>query len=470
MAYDFIVDHAQKNVWCTPGQNMETILQPARLTPLGGVWNSVVVQRSNITLPLQSVYFHVYQIGGINPELLGLYPVVGKWESFTNACNAENLIVDIYAATGVQMPRYSSWYMYTRDQNLIVAIQFQSTIAIDLDTDPIYLRFYKNAYYNSEAAVGKIAYVQVQGQTCATTTDVVAVQTAYLNIQSQITAGTLPGALYAFVNGYLVPTINLFTATAGSCVEFIYDSSIFNVINLPVADLATFTSTLDAELKYLLHYPGQGDSEIDYESNVDIFIYQPGTNNLWTGLYYVRNALDSIRMVTHKDYSIPTAYVAAYAAQQTGWVLNNLMVQLQIRKGGWNRPLVYENNRIEELYKLPDADLVQAMVGTNAVVPNWTAATLEASAYPQIMSSTLAGITNALVTEAYGYNALALILADTPSTTFTDSNQTVCDIPYGLQAAATAYEYDSTGLLLGCEWSALSDRSAECCTGGIDCG
>ena len=35
---------------------------------------------------------------------------------------------------------------------------------------------------------------------------------------------------------------------------------------------------------------------------------------------------------------------------------------------------------LKELYKLPDAQIIQAMVGVNAVNPNWTASNLENSA------------------------------------------------------------------------------------------
>ena len=454
MAYDYIVDHAQKNVWCVPNQDMRSVFQPAKITPLGGVWNTLYSLWRQIALPVQNVHFHVYQIGQLNTALLGLPDSYGKWTSFQDAMNATPIIVDLYAATGVQLPRFSCYYMTTRDKALIIAVQVQSTVPVNLDTDPVFVKFYTNAYYQS-AASSKIAdFIKTNGSRCLNTASIIALQNEYQTLQSKMAAGTIPtGEVYAFVNGFRVSGIDLFTAKVGDCVEYIYDSSIYEVIDIPVSGLQTFTSTLDSKLKYLIHYAATGDQEIDYQDEVDAFLYLPGSDpqGRWQGLYYQRNAEDSLRNVTHKDYSIPTAYIAAYGQQQAGWSdVTKLVLRLHVRHGGWNRPLVFENNRIQELYKLPDAEVVQAMVGVNATVPNWQAAVLENSAYCLIMRQlTSDAITNLMVQNAYGYNALAKIIGDTPQMTFVSSGQTIATVPYGLADNCTGYEYDVNGQLIG---------------------
>ncbi len=42
-----------------------------------------------------------------------------------------------------------------------------------------------------------------------------------------------------------------------------------------------------------------------------------------------------------------------------------------------------------------------------------------------------------------------MILVNTPSFTRTESNQLICDVPFGLQQSCMAYEYDAAGLLIG---------------------
>ena len=453
MSFDYVVDHAQKHVWCVPKQDMQSIIQPQRLTPLGGGWNTVQVMWRTIPLPLPNVHFHVYQFSNLDPRILGLLSTrYNQWESIADCMNKKRLIVDIYADTGIQMPRYASWYLVTRDGALIVAVQIQSTIAINQDTDTLYFRFYSNAYYQSIQSTPDNDFISTAGQTCLNTNAILALQHQYEAIQAQMAAGTLQqGEVYAFVNGWRVSGIDLFTVNIGDCVEFVYDSSIYEVIDIPVSSLQTFESTLDAKLKYLLHYAAAGDQQIDYQDDIDVFLYQPGTNGRWSGLYYHRNAKDAMRMVTHKDYSIPTIYVQAYATQQPTWGnIMNLIVRMHIRKGGMARPLVFENNRIQELYKLPDAEVVQAMIGVNATVPNWTADTLENAGYTKIMRTVKTDhITNALVQAAYGYNAVSKIIGDTPQLTYVSSGQTVADVPYALVNSCTGFEYDANGLLIG---------------------
>jgi hypothetical protein len=451
--FDFIVDYVQKNIWCTPGQDMQSIVQPARITPLGGVWNTVAVQWRRIALPQMGVRFHVYQVGGLNPELLGLLGIERRWVTMTEACNANNLIVDIYAASGVQMPRYETYYMVTNDKTLIIAVKKQPTIPVNLDTEPIFLRFYRNAYYNS-AASSKIAdFVSVVGQTCLNTNAILAMQNGYNAIQAQIASGAIPkGEVYAFVNGYRVSGIDLFTAKVGDVVEYIYDSSIYQVLDFSIGALPTFTSSLDSVYKFLLHYAGAGDGQINYQDDIDVFVRAPGdTQGRWTGLYYHRNRPDAMRMVTHKDYSIPTQLVATYVQQQPQWGgdMSKLMLRLHVRKSGWNRKLVFENNRIHELYKMPDAEIVRAMVGTDANMVYWQAATLEASAYTAVMRANLPDITNKLAQDCLGYNALSQVIGMTPSMTYVESGQTVADIPYGMTNGSTAYEFDANGNLIG---------------------
>jgi hypothetical protein len=58
-------------------------------------------------------------------------------------------------------------------------------------------------------------------------------------------------------------------------------------------------------------------------------------------------------------------------------------------------------------------------------------------------------ITNAMVYNAYGYNAITKLVANTPSFTYQGSGVTLADIPYVLQTSATVYEFDVNGLLLG---------------------
>ena len=447
--FNYLIQYATENIWCAPEQDLQYIVQPARITPLGGVWGKVRVGWRQIALPVASTRFHVYQIGQIHPLLLGLFPAKDQWMTLAETCNLQKMMADVYAVTGVQMPRFQIWYRVLEDKNIILAIKEQDRVPINLDTTPIYLRVYSNEYFASRESDPLNDYVEVAGAIPTSTQQLLDLQTKYE------AARNLPGHVYAFVNGYKVSGIDLFTAKLGDVVEYVYDSSIKLVIDFKISELQTFASDLDEKVKYLLHYAGYGSGTIDYQDDIDVFVYKPMPNNRHLGVYYHRNAPngDAMRMVTHKDYSVPVDYVYAYGASHPDFgSAEDMYLRLHIRKAGMFRPLVFENSRIFELYKLDDAAVRGAMLGIDSTVDVWRAPALEASAYTEIMrwsnSRNSGCLTPVIVQEALGYNAISKLIGDTPKFTRTESSRRVVDVPYGLQSRATAYEYDAAGKLI----------------------
>lgn len=443
--FDYLIDHALKNVWCTPDQDLQTIVKPARITGASGVFNHVDVLWRSHTLPIKNTRFHVYQIGQLHPSLMGLFNQDGTWLKMADVCNLQSMIINIYANSGVQMPLSETWYMVTRDKNLIIAVKDQPRIPIKLPEEDLYFRVYSNAYFHSLRSDVAADGVEVRGGTMADTAAIMALQNRWQATWNR-NGYTLP-----YVNGFKVDAINLLTVKPGDVAEFVYDSSIYQMRGESLIDLKTFTSLLDSKQKYLLHTPVVfGDGTIDYHDDLDFFIAHTDAQGNRKAVYYHRNQPDAVRMVTHQDYSVVVAYVLAYASDQAGWTnIDTLGIEFYMRKSGYVRPLVNENNRIKELYKLSDEDIVRAMLGVDSVVPAWRAEQLEASAYAEIMRSNAGEITPAMVQAAYGYNAISKLVADTPEFTLPYSGQKIVALPYGLQHRGVGYEYDSEGLLLG---------------------
>src|SRR5699024_6743736 len=133
------------------------------------------------------------------------------------------------------------------------------------------------------------------------------------------------------------------------------------------------------------------------------------------GRYYHTNQENSIRMLTHRDYGIPVDYVSYFVERVDGAEsLRDLTLEVVVRDSGLKTQLTFEHNRIHELYKLPDDVIVGAMLEQNANIPEFFARTLEASDYTRIMRNKESNITIDMVTSAYGYNAMAKLVADSP--------------------------------------------------------
>lgn len=444
---DYLLNHAYRNVWCTPEQDKQAIIQPARITPANGVWTYFTYQWRKIQLPVtgNDARFHIYQVGQVHPSILGLLAKPNTWISAKEAMEKECALMDVYSSKGVMIPRVLCWYIVTGDKNLLIAIRKPSErpnklVDVDLEQEPVFARLYSNAYFSSLRARFPEGCIRVNSTKANSVQEINAFQT---DVQKLPTYG---GTLF-YVNGRRVNKVDLVSAQPGDYIEYVFDASIRREVTFRVRDLREFESQLDDLNKFLLHYPGTSDS-IDYQDDIDVYLGKTFGVGYWHGAYVHKNDSRTLRMVTHRDYSIPVVRVNGTQAANAFLIDADLELRLTIRHSGYERPLVNEHNRIAELYKLPAERIIEAMVGVDSTVSVWEAGSLEASAYTQLMRQPQGGITRDMVQQAYGYNAMAKLLGDTPQSVTLFSGQRIVEIPEGLRGCCTVYEYDATGCLL----------------------
>jgi hypothetical protein len=447
--YKYLVDHAIKNVWCTPRQDNSYIFKPARISKPTGELNSIYFMGRRISLPMSANKFHVFQIGQIKPEILGLTVddpgwVQEVWKSFTAVMNEQKLHVDIYSDNGVQLPRYKAWYMFTKEKDLLVSILETSKLPIDYSKDVIYIRLYSNSYFESVRSSSLIKDIYTAGRSISSVSDLHLLQNEELSYR------VLTGYVSAYVNGLAVDKIDLINASIGDEVEFVYDASFKTIVSFPLNSLNIFTSRLDSVYKYLLSFDS-GTNTIDYQDDIDVYVYKK-TNGKYKGLYYNRNLNRYHRMVTHKDYSIDVGHVET-VIRELRTILNvldntDMFVEIRIRNSGYDRPLVFDNSRLFELFKLDYSKRMQALIGLNSSLDMWSAASLENNSYTALMRSNMLNIDQNLVQQAYGYNAISRLVGNTPIKTIIRSSRQYAPVPYLLSNGCTVYEYDSNGILL----------------------
>ena len=451
--FSFLREHASKNVWCSPEQDNQVILAAQRITRPGGELISFPIMTRRINLPTKDRRYHIFQVGQAHPSVLGLLPrfptwTKATWKKFSDTVEKLPLFCDLYTDTGVHLALHRAYYMYTDDRALIFAIDLTGKSPIDYQRDQIYLRLYTNAFFETNQGAALVNKTQTGGLTVQRSSDILTIQMKVLQHK------TRPGQVFCFVNGHLVDEINFFTAKIGDVVEYIYDASVKRVVDLKVENLKTFTSKLDNSYKYLLHYPKTGEDTIDYVDDIDVYVLRKDGVR-FKGQYLHHNKEDALRMVTHRDYSVPVdtfEHIARSLSELTSLQpldLRGFYIRLYIRNSGLKRPLVYDHQRIFELYKLKDNDVVNAMVGVDAVIPEWTAVQLEDSAYTELMRTPYKEINIDLIERAYGYNAITKIIGDTPTKTRLFNGVQVVELPIGLYEKSTVYEHDAAGVLLG---------------------
>lgn len=436
------------NVWCNPEQDNQTIIRAARISRPGGEFIAMTHMDRRLKMPKDDRRFHLFQVGDISPKTLGLLhtPKYDAWISFTDAVNERDLIANLYTESGANIPLHRSYFIYTRERALIFAIDLSSFSKGILVEASIFMRLYTNAWYSSDE--GKALGVRT-----ATNGLQLLNPASLLPIRNEIaTYQSMPGAVFCYVNGQLTHTLNALTTTHGDVVEYVYDASVKRIVDWKISDLHTFTSELDQELKYLLHYPDPGEDQIDYVDDIDVYVYYK-TQTGYIGRMVPRNLRSSLRMVTHRDYALSVPVTISIADRlisdlELPVLARDLYVRLYIRSSGMIRPLIKEAARVFELYKLDDERVLAALTGVDSTVPFWTAPALEASGYTQLMRTFSKHMDIDLIEEAYGYNAITQILGDTPTKVPASPGARYVRLAPALQASSTIYEYDQDGLLL----------------------
>lgn len=420
-------------------------MRPKRISRDGGEYVKFEDNWYDLYLPNNSSYWHIYQIGQLHPDFLGLFPVQNEWVSLTDVCNKMGMIAELYTTKGVLLPKFETYYMVTGAKNLIIATRKQEKLlGVNYDEEDVWFRVYTNAYFQSARSNHIADSIVTKGYSPRLPAEIIQIQTEFESWRAKTI-----GFTYAIINGYYYEEISPFTCKVGDLVEWVYDGSVAKVVEFPIDKLPNFDSVLDDERKYLLHYAGK-TNRIDYQDDIDIFLVERVTGKKPNGLYHHKNTAAALRMVTHKDYAMSVQLINSFVDGHPTWIdPQKLMVRLVIRNSGWDRPLEFENNRIHELYKLKEKDFLPAMIGDNAAVPSWQAATLENANYPLLMRSQRLEVTLAMVQAAYGYNACSKILGDTPRIPYMDNGTRSIDVPMGLYENSTMYEYDSGGVLIG---------------------
>jgi hypothetical protein len=263
-------------------QDNQIIVKAKRVTPPGGELISTTVMTRHLDLPTRDVRYYVYQIGQVHPTIVGLLPrpedwMRPSWKKFSDAVSTLPLFADLYSDKGVHSPLHRSYYRYTEDRALIFAVPQINALGIDLYREAIYLRLYTNAHYESDDANALSTFTYCDGRLVKTTQDIIDIQTQVNGFRMK------EGSVFCYLNGQLVDSLTPLNVRLGDVIEFSYDGSVKSVTELRIPDIRTFTSTLDGQVKYLLHRPKDGNvQKIEY---IDDYYRHPFYRTRWRAVF-----------------------------------------------------------------------------------------------------------------------------------------------------------------------------------------
>ena len=448
-AEQILIRKALDQVWQNPYKDRQSIVQLARISPINGFQYSGRVGWEQIETPTESGYYHFYQMGDNYPGDFNLIADKYQWYKLSDWCKEIDLTLHFYNKIGKNMPITETYMIRLYNDNMVIAVLINNRI-VDTNTDVLYGHFYRNAFFSMSEKDPSEHHIEYHGGThTRRKTNQWVLQLRHIMEARQ------QGKTILWNQGYLVDDLVINKMSDGEYSEVYYDQSIRKIVDIPISSLRTFKSTLDGKHKYLIHPPKDDVETIDYRDDIDIYIYKKDkVTKQIKGLYYHRNQEDAVRMITHRDYSLPVPYVLNYVeALDPHPDLKDFYVRLYIRDNGPRKPLIEDVNMIKSLYVLPDDKLYEAMVTVDSTVPEWTADHLESSAYTALMRSFHHEVDLPLVLKAFGYSALIKAVADPNIRITEDPNGNYFKIPDGLIASCTVYEYNANGVLLGWYYS-----------------
>lgn len=458
MASVELVDHAIVSAWANPQADRQHILRLSRLSRDVGDINYTNVMHAYVPLPTRKENYHVFQIGQNHPWTWNVgdnyvTPIpYEEWVALSDLRYMRMLVANIYLDTGVQLPATGVFVRLRYDHNIVIAITDFVNMQVPRNVD-VYMRVYSNAYFESLLEEERLDLIQCFGGMMNNPTQVLRWQNQYHVLRSYDVGHT-----QAFVNGFLVDDFIPGTYRQRDYVTVAYDASAFKVVDIPVRTMPTFLSTLDNKQKFIFHPPRLNDDtdlNVVFFDDVDFWLIGPDGR----GVYFHRNMRDAIRQLTHRDYALCVSYLQNFVNKHGWGQLNDCTIRCVMRHGGFEHSLVYESSRIREMYKLTDEMILDVMVNVRATLPEWSAAALERCKYVELLGTQYNRLSSNLVRDAYGYNAMTQVMANTPEPlAYSDTTNPYAVLSPSLRENVQAYEYDENGLYLGTHYQSGGNR------------
>lgn len=479
---DYLLRHAIDNVWCNLGMDRQFQYELRQLTPRYGTRRYYTIDGDRYDLPFENDrdWFHVYQIGQVVPSHLALPKTYNQWISLESLASEHKMLGEVYVDNGVQFSRAHTWIQLTQHQNLLVCLKILPLFP-DPDEFKPYIHFYQNAFWQSSRSKVDPHYFGIETRSIRPKSigELRQFQIQIEDRMEELGPNYFP---LCWVNGRLVNEISLVTAQVGDYCEWVLDTSIYRMREYRLASQATFTSTLDKMNKYIIHLPKTvPTTTIEFHDDIACFVCKNDlAMNRFVGINYHHNDGKWMRQLTHRDWSIPVGKIQTLIAghpedprhptdpakwpSQKWKTSDPIYFRMYHRRSGYERPIVAESSRIQDLYRLKDADIIRAMRGADSI-PVWHAANLEQAAYVRFMSADPEVIypitfgdplkTNQAKRDAqnfagdvYGYHEAAHLLANNPTKVVTEQGTRLAHMPYIFWQDTTVFEYDAQGLLL----------------------
>jgi hypothetical protein len=445
-----LVEYAQSHIWGNPEENGQYQVKLVRVTPDAGVVQNYSYMNRWRALPREDRTFHVFSAAGLVPgywnfknSVLGKNPL-DRWVNLGRLCRKRGVQLDLYNAKGSMYSRSHAWVMHTYDGLVLIAFEKFKQYTIPYSQE-MWFRCYTpsspvDKWEHSEDDDNPFVY---ETMTYANQNEMAIFMSRYTWLKAK------PGYTGVFHNGaFFKGAPNVIPGLAqGDIVEIWHDPSVVRVETYAYKNLKDFHSDLDKKRKLIIHPPKvKGDFTIRYFDDNDYYL--TARNN--RGLLLPRNDATAVRQLTHCDVAIADEFIQNAATYHPDLAkVDDIQITVLVRKSDWEYQWPHDHQRLRYLYRMPDADILRAMTGPRALVPEWTANGLESGSVLSFTRLQYREITRAKANPAIGYNAATRVLSETPIRAEYLLGGRGVEIPETYREKCTAWEHDENGKLVG---------------------
>lgn len=450
--------YAIKNLWAQPEKDLQYQVHIPRISPELGYAGNFRYLGSWRDLPTSKGFYQVYTVGGIDPGYWGFAEFfktrnpLDRWVKVSSLSTTRGMQIDIYNGFGLQFPKNKAWVMMSYDGVTLIALEKTTQIPLQVG-DEWYFRCYTptvpvDRFGNTDMDKDN-PYSHIT-MTYESSSELLTFMSHWNKLKAK------SGVTYCYHNGIftlMAPTA--LPLVVGDIVEIWHDPTVTSLESYLVDSLKDFYSERDQKRKVILHPPKvEGDFSLRYFDDNDYYITTPDGY----GTYFHRNSETAVRQLTHKDCALAHDQIITQASKLPKYneYSDKLRIIVFVRNVVNQFEIKHASNALHYLYRMNDADILNAMTGGLSSLPEWTANQLEQSDFINVVSSQGENLTYESIYNAIGYNGASQVLAKnmfevTPALI---NSGFVVPPTYGRSSTstntrlATANEYDENGLLI----------------------